>query len=676
MIATDESELNRYVTGFWKWILGAITITGLLLAINHIFNLRFGLDISILEPSYLYMLVGFFLATSFIVFPANAKAARKVQWYDMVLAVVAFSIMSYLAFKAPDIVPEGWEITAPNWAVGLGVVVILLFLEAVRRIVGWIFVAIVLILAAYPLYAGADFLPVKGFNLPWQDAVRFHMFSTASIMGVTTQVVGNLLIGFSVFGITLFHTGAGAFFANICIALMGHVRGGTGKVAIVSSGLLGSMGGHGVSNVLSTGTMTIPAMKRTGFPATVAAAIESNAAAHGAVTPPVMGATAFIMAALLGVPYTQVALAAAIPAILFYYGMFCQLDGYAGKHRLKGLPREELPSVTATLKDGWIFIAGLAILIGCLLFLKQEAPAPWYATAALLLATNLRKRWTREKWVDYLVAINRLLSALVPLLGTIGMIVGGLHITGTLGSLTSDMVHFAGNNVALLLVFGALASFILGTALPGSVSYVLLAIMMAPVLVGQGLNVLAVHLFLLYWASLADVTPPTAISVVAAAGVANAPVMESMWEATRIAAVKYVEPFMFVIAPARILQTDNPVEFIVIFVTALIGIAVVGYSLQGYLLGVGSLRPSPLIRAMRLALVVGGFCIAYPDTLVSGVGLAIVVPVYGFLVLARQLGWMNILEADAEPVAISAVDALAAEPAPATTMATDASTAS
>ncbi|MSQ10578.1 MAG: TRAP transporter fused permease subunit [Dehalococcoidia bacterium] len=644
MLSSEESGLYRPIQGVWYGIIIVLTLIGVGLGLNHIFNLRFFLNIPLLEPSYLYMLLGLFLGSSFLIYPAFERHARSVQWYDVVLASVTIGLCSTFAFKAPDILAEGWEYTAPTVAVIGAAVLVALVLEATRRVTGLFFTGIVIVLGSYPLWAGLEFLPIKGFFLPWDDTIRFHVFSIQSIFGLAAQVVGGLLIGFIVFGVTLFFTGAGTFFVNITMSMLGHVRGGTAKVAIAASGLFGMMSGSSVSNVLSTGTITIPAMKRTGFSATVAAAIEANASSHGSITPPVMGATAFIMAALLQIPYSDVALAAAVPAFLFYYGMFCQIDGYAARARLRGLPKEELPLLWETLKDGWIYLFAITLLIFLMIVLKHEATAPWYTAAVLILLANLKKekRWGKKQWGDYVLNVARLLTALVPLLGGIGMLVGALNVTGTAGSLTSDLVHLAGNSIPLLLLLGALASFVLGTGLPGTAAYILLAVMMAPTLIKQGLNPLAVHLFLLYWANIADVTPPTAISVVAAAGIANSPIMPTMWEAMKVAAVKYIEPFLFVIAPARILQTNDPIEFITIFASALVGIAAIGYAMQAYLPFVGAMARGLRAQVIQVVLVAAGVAISYPDLTVTLAGGAVSVAVYGMMWFAarHEIRWL------------------------------------
>lgn len=681
MLASEESTLFRPLRGIWFWVAVGLALAGVLLALNHIFNLRLGLDlfvpeqitgplglpaklgfrlgpdIAIFEPSYLYLLLGLFLSLSFLFYPASRKAAAGVQWYDVALALLTLGLTTAFSLKAPDILAEGWEYKAPGYALAGAALLILLILESVRRVTGLLFTVVVIVCATYPVWAGFEFLPIRGFFLSWQDTVRFHVFSIQSIFGLTAQVIGSLLIGFIVFGIALYYTGAGLFFVNLTMALLGHVRGGTAKVAIAASGLFGMMSGSGVSNVLSTGTITIPAMKRTGFSSDMAAAIEANAACHGAMTPPVMGATAFIMAVILGVSYAEIALAAAVPAFLFYYGMFCQIDGYAAKKGLRGLPRDELPSLRATLKQGWLYVFAIFLLIFLLVYLRREAHAPWLATAALLVLAQLRKetRWNWRRTGEFAYGVGRLVAALVPLFAGIGMLVGALYVTGTAGSLTSDLIHLAGGNVFVLLVFGSIASFVLGTGLPASAAYIFLAIMMAPTLIQQGFNPMAVHLFLLYWANLADVTPPTAVSVVAASGVANSPLMQTMWAATKVAAVKYVEPFMFVIAPARILQSNDMVETVVIIGTALVGIAIVGYAMQAYLPWVGAIKGTSLGRALQVVLIAGGFLIAYPDNLVTGIGVVITGVPYLFLWLAGRNGVSTVVDRPPSALAPTAV---------------------
>ncbi len=536
MIANEESELHRPLTGVWYVMVIIGTVIGLLLALNNIFQpvevsiggLTIPLTALVWEFTYLYVLVGIFTAMGFLMFPATARHADRVQWYDVVLALLTLGITFYFGYNAPFMNQNGWEFRSPAPATIAGGILVLLILESVRRTNGISFALIVGACAAYPLVAGVLPGPIRGLGVSFENTIRYHAFSPQSIMGQTTQVVGGLLIGFTVFGLALFMTGAGTFFTDICMGLLGHVRGGSAKVAICASGLYGMLSGSGVSNVLSTGTITIPAMKRTGFTPEVAAAVEANAASHGAMTPPVMGATAFLMAIFLGIPYSTVAVGAAIPAVLFYYSMFVQIDSYSAKRGMRGLDRSELPSIGPTLRFGIPYIFALTLLVVLLIGMKREAQAPWFTAAILIVITQFRKqtRWNWQKAGAFFAAAGRLLAGLVPLLAAVGMLVGSLFVTGTAASITSDLVHLSEGNLAIMLIMGALISFVLGTGLPGSAAYIFLGIMLAPALVRQGLNPLAVHIFLLYWANLADVTPPTAISVVAAAGVAGSPVDE------------------------------------------------------------------------------------------------------------------------------------------------------
>lgn len=662
MIANEESELHRPLRGIWHAVVIIGTIVGLLLAVNNIFTpveLKLGgltipLTFLIWEFTYLYVLVGLFTAMGFLMFPASAKHADRVQWYDVALALIALGTSLYFAVNAPYMNQTGWEFRSPLPATIAGGIFVLLILESVRRTNGLSFAIIVSLCALYPIVAGVLPGPIKGSGVSFENTIRYHAFSPNSIMGPTTQVVGNLLIGFTLFGMALFMTGAGTFFTDICMGLLGHVRGGSAKVAICASGLYGMLSGSGVSNVLSTGTITIPAMKRTGFTPQVAAAVEANAASHGAMTPPVMGATAFLMAVFLGIPYSTIAIGAAIPAILFYYSMFVQIDSYAGKRDMKGLDRSELPKIGPTLWFGAPYIFALTLLVVLLVVMKRESQAPWFTAIILIAITQIRKetRWNWKKAGEFFAAAGRLLAGLVPLLAAVGMLVGSLFVTGTAASITSDLVHISAGNLYVMLLMGALMSFILGTGLPGSAAYIFLGIMMAPALVKEGLNPLAVHMFLLYWANLADVTPPTAISVVAAAGVAGSPVMPTMMEAMRMAFVKYLLPFFFILSPALVLQDTDPLDFVVRCTLATLGITVIAYGMQGYLPFAGTIASTWAGRLGQTALVLAGMALAFPNPAADIIGTGGSLLLYGLFIFAGRLGWRSLIERrPGEPIA-------------------------
>ena len=344
----EEAQRQRQLRGGWQGVFVLLTLAGLALAINQLFNLRFFAGIVLLENRYLYLLLATFFAPAFLLFPAGGDRSARVPWYDAALFLAAVLAPLYFAWHAERMVREAWEFQAPAAAVVVGVVLWLLLLEGARRTGGLTLAVILFVFSLYPVYAGALPGPIAGFSLSFPDTIRYQSASVEAILGIPMRVFGTLLVGFILFGVALHVTGAGRFFTGFAMALLGTVRGGTAKVAIVASGLFGTMSGSAVSNVLATGVVTIPAMKRTGFRAVDAAAVEANASSGGVLTPPVMGAVAFVMASVLSMPYVTVAAAAAVPALLYYLSLFLQVDGYAARYGIRGLPRAELPSLRRT----------------------------------------------------------------------------------------------------------------------------------------------------------------------------------------------------------------------------------------------------------------------------------------------------------------------------------------
>jgi len=397
------------------------------------------------------------------------------------------------------------------------------------------------------------------------------------------------------------------------------VRGGPAKVAVFSSGLFGSMSGGPVTNVLTTGTLTIPAMKRMGFSAKYAGGVEACASTGGVLMPPIMGATAFVMANFLQISYVEVALAAVVPSLLYYFGLFVQIDAYSARHGMKGLPRSELLPVWQVMKAGWTYIFVFALLIFMLIYLQQEARAPFYATALMLVVNQFDKkhRITWEKLRKFVFATGFLLAELAGILAAIGLVVGALVSTGMVGTITNDLVFLAGNNTLVLLLMGALTCFILGMGMTVTAAYIFLAIILAPALIKAGLEPLAVHMFLLYWGMLSFITPPVALAAFAGASVAKADPMATGFEAMRLGTIIYFIPFFFVYNPALLLQ--GPIgEVVIVCATAMIGIVLLGGALQGYLIGIGTLGENALGMLARLLIGAGGLTLAAPGGDMTG----------------------------------------------------------
>lgn len=554
-----------------------------------------------LETQYFFALVGLLLPLVFL-------NDRRVKGLDELLALGVLLICAYFFSQAERILDEGWEFGAPETATYLSIALWVLLLEAVRRVAGWSLFLIAATFSVLPLVTEYLPGPLSGLPSSLEETAVYHALSIESIFGLPFRAFANLVIGFLLFGITLQHTGGGAFFLDLAFALLGHVRGGPAKVAIFSSGLMGSMSGSVVTNVLTTGQLTIPAMKKVGIPAETAGGVEACASTGGVLLPPIMGSTAFVMATFLEIPYYQVALAAVLPACLYFGGLFLQIDATAARDGLTGVDGSELPSVGKVLKDGWHYLGAFALLIYLLLVMQREAVAPYYATAALLVLNQLTPahRWKLAQLRSFLVATGRLLVELLTILAGVGLIVGALSVTGLSGTLVNDLLFIAGDSTWLLLGMGALTSFVLGIGMTVTAAYIFLAVILAPALVAGGLDAIGVHLFILYWGMLSFITPPVALGAFAAASIAGANPIRTGMAAMKLGTIIYFIPFIFVLDTSLLLD-GSPFEILAGVVRAGLGLWLVIAGLQGYLQGAGRIRSLPL----RCLIGAAGLAIAF-----------------------------------------------------------------
>lgn len=609
-----EPKQTRYrnIPKKWQLAMAVMTACSIFLAINQIFNLGFFIGYVMLDSRYMYLITGIMLCMVFVTFPANKHSLDYIPWYDCAIMIALAVVFSYFAFNAERIVLEAWEYAAPDIGVFLAAITWIIVLEAGRRAGGWPVFSIVLIFSLYPTFAASLPNVIAALSIPLGDVAIFHVLGEESLFGIPMRVFVQLVFGFLIFGVSLQFTGGGPFFINLAFALLGHLRGGPAKVSIFSSGLMGSMSGGPISNVLTTGPLSIPAMRRIGFTREYASGVEACASTGGVFMPPIMGATAFVMASFLNISYVSVAIAAIVPSVLYFFGLFMQIDAYAAKNDLKGLPKEELPKLGSVFKDGWYFIAVFVSLIWMLVYLQREAVAPFYATALLLIINQFTKhRLSFDKVMQLIAQMGRLLAELAGILAAIGLIIGGLAVTGIAGTIANDLVYLAGENVVVLLIMGALTSFILGIGMTVTAAYIFLAIVLVPALTNSGINPLASHMFVMYWGMLSFITPPVALAAFAAASVANVAPMRAGFEAMRLGAIIYFVPFFFVFNPALLLQ-GSIIENLQAFTTAIFGVAIVSGALQGYMIGVGDLGSG--IKGLVVKLLVGmsGLMLALP----------------------------------------------------------------
>ena len=617
----DSLIRNRAPNDISNYVLRFVAILSSFLSIYMLFGVGNFLNTYVLlDTEYLYAMIALLLPLPFIVYHPTPRRGNKIPWYDIIFAASTFIIASYFCYSGSLILEEGWEYLAPTYAKIMAFILWGLVLEASRRAGGNAIFIICLIISIYP--AISTFLPgfLSAPAQPWDTTATFHIFGTESIMGIPMTAFATLVVGFLIFGVALQHTGGGSFFLNLAFALLGTRRGGPAKVSIFSSGLMGSMSGSVITNVLTTGVLSIPAMKKTGFKSSYAAGVEACASTGGVLMPPVMGATAFVMATFLEVPYSEIIIAAAFPSILYYFGLFMQIDAYAARNHLKGLPAKELPSIKKVLKEGWYFVFVFIMLILMLLYMQREAQAPYYATATLLIINQIVKihRWNSKKSLHFIESVGRLFAELAGILVAIGLIIGSLTFTGKIGTITYALVDFAGDSIIILLIMGALTSFILGIGMTVTAAYLFLAVTLAPALTGSGLDKVAVHLFMLYWGMISFITPPVAIGAFAAASVAGANGIRTGVEAMKLGSVIYFIPFFFVLNPALI-GRGSVLEIFTVFFSAIAGIILISSSLQGYLVGIGNLKNSRYLEwPIRIMLGFSGILMALPGGDVTG----------------------------------------------------------
>jgi TRAP transporter 4TM/12TM fusion protein len=620
--AEASIDRHRRLSPFWWTVLLASALLSIAISIYVIFGLgnRLGTYVP-LETEYFYAMLGLLLPLVFLLYPPwpGVGPTDRVPWYDIILASITFGISVYFVLNGNAILEDGWEYVPPLIPAICAFVMWGIVLEAARRGGGMPIFVVCVILSVYPVYANYAPGVLNGQPVTWTVAAAFHVFGTESVLGIPMRAFANLVVGFLVFGVALQFTGGGAFFLNLAFALLGKYRGGPAKVAIFASGLMGSMSGSVITNVLTTGVMTIPAMKRVGFRPAYAGGVEACASTGGVLMPPIMGATAFVMATYLEIPYGEIVLAAIIPSVLYYFGLFVQIDAYSARYNMKGLPQSELPKAGRVLADGWYFIFVFVLLIFMLMYMQREAQAPYYATLLLLVINQLspKHRWNLKKFLDFLVGIGKLFTELAAILAGIGLIIGALTLSGKIGSIAYELVNLAGSSVLLLLILGAITSFILGIGMTVTAAYLFLAVTVAPALVHpigdqEGLNELAVHLFLLYWGMISFITPPVAIGAYAAASVAEANPVRTGLEAMRLGTVIYFVPFFFALNPALIGQ-GTPFHVLEVFCAALLGVVLLSAALQGYLVGVGRLVVwGPIGWLIRLLMFAGGLVMMMP----------------------------------------------------------------
>jgi TRAP transporter 4TM/12TM fusion protein len=543
---------------------------------------KIGLD---LYPQQFFAAILFFtLPAAYITLPARRGAPRDhVPLYDVILAGLSMLAVGYVMVAYPQLILMIFSRPPALWIPAFTIVVLLL--EALRRTTG---PALIIIIGAFLLYALiGDLVPgrLQGRPQNWQLLASYLAVDSNGILGLPMSVASTVVITFIFFGVLLGVTGGSQFFTDAAMIAMGRFRGGSMKIAVLASGLFGSISGSAVANVAGTGVVTIPMIKRDGYPAHKAAAIEAVASTGGQLMPPVMGASAFLMAEFLAIPYSQIVMAALVPALLYYVALFIQADLEAAKLGIKRVDPSQIPD-RRTVAVGMHFILAFAVLI-YLLFWQRYQPeraALWAAVVLCATALLIGYRGTRPTLRTLFSGIAKTGHSVIEILlisAASGLVIGVLNITGLSFNLTYALVQVGGGSAILLLALSALVCIILGMGLPTLGVYVLLAALVAPALIQVGIEPIAAHLYVLYFGMMSMITPPIALAAFAAAAIAKAPAMATGWAAMRFGWAAYVIPVLFAFSPTLIL-IGAPVDIAFAIVTAILGVWLVSAALAGF----------------------------------------------------------------------------------------------
>lgn len=534
--------------------------------------------------------LGVALAAVFICVPASTRLAARSSppLYDIVFAALALALCLRTAFAFETLMGSGYVGLTGGGALNVfaAVATILLVLEAIRRFTGWPLVILVALFVAYGAFADRFPGALGGRKTEFDVMLIYLHIDTAGMLGAPLIVVVTVVFAYILLGSALFRLGGGQMFIDLALASMGRFRGGGAKASVLASSLFGTISGSAVANVATTGIVTIPLMKKAGFPPARAGAVEAVASTGGQLMPPIMGAAAFIMADFLNVRYAEVALAALFPALIFYFALFAQIHLAARKAGMTPIPAAERPKALATLVHYWPFVVPLVVLIYLLFFTGLQAETAAILTIVVIFAAAALKKETRPNLAaifGVFEATGRALLDLVAITAAAGFIIGVLSITGLGFSLGLSIVELSGGNLAVLLFLTAITALVLGMGMPTTAVYILMATLIAPALITAGVNPFAAHLFVLYFGVLSMITPPVCLASFTAASIARAGYMETGWESVRLGFVTFLVPMLFVSSPALLLQGGGPFEVAAAVGTGLLGCIFVAAGFEGFL---------------------------------------------------------------------------------------------
>lgn len=540
--------MERYTALLLRVCLGLVPILG----ICWIFSVQDRFGVALTFQQMVGTILGLSIAAAYLKHPYGERAGLL----EIALALVSFASWFWMAWNFEDWIVGMADRTVDKWVPAI--IAVLCMMEALRKACGLVITILVWVMITYAYFG--DLLPgvLEAEVFPPTKTILYLYADNNGIPGLVLRVVAELVLAFIILGKLLEVAGATKFFTDLAMALMGHRRGGPAKVAVVASSAFGTISGSAVGNIMSTGIVTIPMMKRTGFEPRYAAGIEAVASNGGQIAPPVMGATAFIIAEFLEVPYIDVVIAASVPAVLYYLVLFLQVDAIAARYGLEGLPKSELPRAVPVLVSGWVYILPLAVLIYYLFGLGYNpALSAMNACVALLVLSILKNRRlpSRAEISDFIFGSGENLVPLILIAGGAGVVMGVLNSTGLAFQLSIILTEIGKSaGIFAMLLMTAFVSIVLGMGMPTAAIYIILATVVAPALIEMGLQPMGAHMFLFYFGLLSLLTPPVAVASMVAAGLAGADMWKTGLVGLQLAAAAYLMPFLWVFNPALLFE--------------------------------------------------------------------------------------------------------------------------
>lgn len=612
----DTEARTRVLDG---WQAKMILAAAVALSLFHFYTSGFGLLLAIKQRA---VHLAFVLFLVYMLYPISAKGKKdSIPWYDFILGGLAVYAVIYHVIFFNDIIMRAGLPTFMDLAMGF--IGIALLLEATRRVSNPILPLIAIFFLLY-CYFGRSFPAMfahRGFSI--QRIINHMYMGTEGVFGIPLGVSSTFVFMFILFGSFLEQTGMGRFIIDLSMALAGGSTGGPAKVAVLSSGLMGSISGSSVANVCTTGMFTIPLMKSVGYKPYFAGAVEAVASTGGQIMPPVMGAAAFIMAEFLGVPYLQVAAAAIVPALLYYFAVLVQVHLEATRLGLKGLPREKLPKVLPLLKKKGHLLIPLAAIIYFLIAGFTPLKAAYNGIWATLIVSffNKETRMTLPKLRDALDSGARGALGVACACATVGIIVGTATLTGLGLRIASAIITLSGGVLIFSLILTMIACILLGAGLPTTANFIVTSTMAAPALLQLGVAPMAAYMFVLYFGIAADLSPPVALAAYAGAGIAGADPMKTGGTAIRLALAGFLVPFIYVFNPMLVLVGFKTIPFILSIGTALLGVFLLGTSSIGF-------YKAPMAFWLRGIAFTGALGLLIPGIVTDSLGFAVLVAIH------------------------------------------------